>query len=364
MSRLPFRRTRAHDGAGSFFEEWARRNAGTGPDRASIAMQPPRRVLAVGAVVGVAAAGLLLTGSHASADPSAHTWYRLRMCESSNNYGTDTGNGHYGAYQFDVPTWRSVGGSGLPSRASKAEQDARALILYRERGWQPWQCAGILGLRPDADAGSGRISDIRVPSGRRAAARHHHAGPHHHAARHHHAVHRNHQRSSARGIPPFPGGSHWYYYGETSPKIKIFQDEMHRRGYFPVGTGEYGPHTLEVVKQLQRLNGLVPNGYIGPNTWRLAWSGRYSEPGTGSAPKIPPFPGGSHWYYYGETSPKIKIFQDEMHRRGSFPVGTGEYGPHTLEVVKQLQRLNGLVPNGYIGPNTWRLAWIGRYHNP
>jgi peptidoglycan hydrolase-like protein with peptidoglycan-binding domain len=53
-----------------------------------------------------------------------------------------------------------------------------------------------------------------------------------------------------------------------------------------------------------------------------------------------------------------------MHRRGYFPVGTGQYGPHTLEVVKQLQRLNGLVPNGYIGPNTWRLAWVGRYRNP
>jgi murein L,D-transpeptidase YcbB/YkuD len=30
-------------------------------------------------------------------------------------------------------------------------------------------------------------------------------------------------------------------------------------------------------------------------------------------------------------------------------------------MVKRLQSLNGLVPNGYIGPNTWRLAWTGRY---
>ena len=50
---------------------------------------------------------------------------------------------------------------------------------------------------------------------------------------------------------------------------------MHHRGYFPVGTGQYGPLTLHMVKKLQRLNGLVPNGYIGPNTWRLAWTGKY-----------------------------------------------------------------------------------------
>ena len=137
---------------------------------------------------------------------------------------------------------------------------------------------------------------------------------------------------------------------------------MHRRGYFPVGTGQYGPNTLHMVKQLQRLNGLVPNGYIGPNTWRLAWTGATTPRHRRARRAIPAFPGGSHWYTYGERARNIKIFQDEMHRRGYFPVGTGQYGPNTLQMVKQLQRLNGLVPNGYIGPNTWRLAWTGVYH--
>ena len=54
------------------------------------------------------------------------------------------------------------------------------------------------------------------------------------------------------GVPAFPGGSHWYVYGETSRNIKTFQDQMHKRGYFPVGTGEYGPNTRTMVKRLQR----------------------------------------------------------------------------------------------------------------
>jgi peptidoglycan hydrolase-like protein with peptidoglycan-binding domain len=307
------------------------------------------------ALVAAAAAitGVLLPGPTASADPSAHTWYRLRMCESSNNYGINTGNGYYGAYQFDLATWRSVGGHGYPNRAGVAEQDARALMLYRMRGWQPWTCASILGLGEDSDARSGRTADIKLGgtrpgSAKPAPVRHRPAPP---AA-----------RPAPSGIPAFPG-TRWYRFGDWNRHIKTFQDQMHARGYFPVGTGEYGPNTLKMVTRLQQLNGLIPNGFIGPNTWRLAWTGRYSAPEIARSSAIPAFPG-TRWYRYGDWNRHIKTFQDQMHARGYFPVGTGQYGPNTLRMVKQLQRLNGLVPNGYIGPNTWRLAWKGVYALP
>lgn len=63
---------------------------------------------------------------------------RVRMRESGGNYSTNTGNGFYGAYQFTIGTWESVGGQGLPSNASPAEQDMRAQMLYNERGCEPW----------------------------------------------------------------------------------------------------------------------------------------------------------------------------------------------------------------------------------
>ncbi|MDP9116605.1 MAG: peptidoglycan-binding protein [Actinomycetota bacterium] len=326
----------------SFFADWERAHAaelGAPTPRPRRCWGQRTRATAVaGLIVLGGGVGLVVVAASASADPSANTWYRLRVCESSDNYSIDTGNAHYGAYQFDLGTWHSVGGTGYPNRASKAEQDARALVLYRERGWQPWQCASILGLREDRDARSGRINDIHFPTSTS-------AGP--------------------SGVPAFPGGNHWFTYGESSASIKIFQDQMHARGYFPAGTGQYGPDTLRMVEQLQRLNGLVPNGYIGPNTWRLAWTGRYSAiPKSAPALAVAAFPGGTHWYHYGETNSNIKIFQDQMHARGYFPAGTGQYGPNTLRMVEQLQRLNGLVPNGYIGPNTWRLAWTGTYRAP
>lgn len=110
-----------------------------------------RGLTAAGLTAAVAAAVIGATTSTASANDN--DWYRLRMCESTNNYSINTGNGYYGAYQFDLGTWRSVGGSGYPNNASAAEQDYRARLLYRSRGWSPWSCARILNLQPDPSNG-------------------------------------------------------------------------------------------------------------------------------------------------------------------------------------------------------------------
>ena len=74
-------------------------------------------------------------------------WWRAAVvawCEARQDPATDTGNGHYGLYQFSLGTWRSVGGEGLPSEASLQEQVARAARLHAARGWQPWACADVM----------------------------------------------------------------------------------------------------------------------------------------------------------------------------------------------------------------------------
>ena len=70
-------------------------------------------------------------------------WEYLRQCESGGNYRAVSSDGTYrGAYQFDSATWRGVGGTGDPAAASPAEQDARALMLYQQRGASPWPSCG------------------------------------------------------------------------------------------------------------------------------------------------------------------------------------------------------------------------------
>jgi hypothetical protein len=64
--------------------------------------------------------------------------YRLRMCESHDNYRDNTGNGFYGAYQFALQTWRDLGMTGRPDQAKPAVQDYAAKVLHSHAGWGPW----------------------------------------------------------------------------------------------------------------------------------------------------------------------------------------------------------------------------------
>jgi hypothetical protein len=63
-------------------------------------------------------------------------------------WSIDTGNGYDGGLQFDLDSWRWVGGSGYPHEASQAEQIDRAEILHQREGWNAWPaCSRELGLR-------------------------------------------------------------------------------------------------------------------------------------------------------------------------------------------------------------------------
>jgi hypothetical protein len=70
-------------------------------------------------------------------------WACIRQHESNDNYAE--GNG--GAYQFELGTWNAL--TGLPSPAEDyppATQDAAALKLYSQRGWEPWSTRYVCGL--------------------------------------------------------------------------------------------------------------------------------------------------------------------------------------------------------------------------
>ncbi len=83
-----------------------------------------------------------------SAGPAAGVFDRLAQCESGGNWQANTGNGFYGGVQFSAQTWHSMGGSGLPSENSRAEQIKRATALQQQSGWGQWPaCSKKLGLR-------------------------------------------------------------------------------------------------------------------------------------------------------------------------------------------------------------------------
>ena len=70
-------------------------------------------------------------------------WAALAACESSGDpAAVDPSGVYFGLYQFDVGTWAAMGGHGLPSSASPAEQTQRAQLLYSLRGRSPWPVCG------------------------------------------------------------------------------------------------------------------------------------------------------------------------------------------------------------------------------
>jgi uncharacterized protein YabE (DUF348 family) len=77
-------------------------------------------------------------------------WDEIAACESSGNWAMDSGNGYYGGLQFDRGTWLSNGGGQYGETANLATREQQITIANKvkaERGLQPWQCAGELGLR-------------------------------------------------------------------------------------------------------------------------------------------------------------------------------------------------------------------------
>ena len=71
---------------------------------------------------------------------------KLRSCEGG--YTSNTGNGYYGAYQFDIKTWGGFGGYANAVEAPPEVQDQKAWETYQRRGWQPWPtCKNKMGLQ-------------------------------------------------------------------------------------------------------------------------------------------------------------------------------------------------------------------------
>ena len=67
---------------------------------------------------------------------------RMAYCESTRRWHIY--NPPYsGGLQFDLQTWRSVGGHGYPHEQKPLNQMYRAVLLIRRRGYVPWPRCGF-----------------------------------------------------------------------------------------------------------------------------------------------------------------------------------------------------------------------------
>lgn len=193
-------------------------------------------------VAGTFVGGLTATMGAAAAPAeaaSASDFARLRQCESGGNYRANTGNGYYGAYQFDLRTWRGQGFSGYPHQAAPATQDRAAQQLQADRGWQPWPaCARKLGLgrdEPRADRGA--------------------------------------RRTVLVGKPVFTQTLTKKLVHEKRADVRAWQARMKQRGWDIRVDGQFGPKSARVAARFAAEKGLkVAPGTVDRTLWHAAWA--------------------------------------------------------------------------------------------
>ncbi|MFG2191786.1 transglycosylase family protein [Streptomyces sp. NPDC048639] len=118
----------------------------------------PNRISQASLTVTAGGAGIampLVGVSGAEAAP-VDTWDKVAECESTGNWGINTGNGFYGGLQFTQSTWEEYGGTAYASRADLATKDQQIAIAEKVLSGQgpgAWPaCSGKAGLTRGSEA--------------------------------------------------------------------------------------------------------------------------------------------------------------------------------------------------------------------
>jgi hypothetical protein len=221
--------------------------------------------------VAADAAVLAATASAAASSASDSDLAKLRACESGGNYATNTGNGYFGAYQFALATWHSLGYSGRPDQASPATQDAAVRKLQARSGWGQWPaCSRRYGLGSGGsdDVVSQAVSAPRAEAVRASRSRTRHAKTVRHVAKVRVVV-------APTTPPPFlhkqlsvADGDHFRI------GVHMWQDRMAKRGWPIKVDGYFGPQSAAVAKAFaaqKHLHVSTLPGEVDKTVWEAAW---------------------------------------------------------------------------------------------
>ncbi|MBE6657799.1 MAG: spore cortex-lytic protein [Ruminococcaceae bacterium] len=126
-------------------------------------------------------------------------------------------------------------------------------------------------------------------------------------------------------------------------------------------TGFFGPQTRDAVLAFQSSRGLTPDGIVGAFTWDAIYDAYrgiiLSQPSQSFANTPSPFPG--TFLVRGSSGDDVRILQENLVTAATVwseispPSVTGYFGSATQNAVTAFQELEGIEPNGIVGPITW-----------
>ncbi|SEF15587.1 transglycosylase family protein [Streptomyces sp. Ag109_O5-10] len=167
----------------------------------------PNRINRASLTVTAGGAGLALPLAAASSADAASvsTWDRVAACESSGDWGIDSGNGFYGGLQFTQSTWEAYGGTRYAPRADLATKDQQIAVAEKVLDGQGPGAWPVCSVRAGLTRG-GDTPDVHTES----AATH---PATHHAAK---SPAKGTAKSSVRDVQP-----------QTTPQSRAGQAEMY-----------------------------------------------------------------------------------------------------------------------------------------
>ncbi|GAB2718879.1 LysM peptidoglycan-binding domain-containing protein [Kitasatospora kifunensis] len=130
------------------------------------------RLAVLGGAVAVLPVAGLVTATTASA-ASASTWDAVAQCESTGNWGINSGNGFSGGLQFTPSTWAAYGGTqyaGSAAQATQAQQIAVAEKVLADQGPGAWPVCSVKagltagGAPAQVDTGSSSAPVKQAPA--------------------------------------------------------------------------------------------------------------------------------------------------------------------------------------------------------
>lgn len=126
----------------------------------------------------------------------------------------------------------------------------------------------------------------------------------------------------------------------TGEEVRTLQRQLIELGYNPGGAdGIFGKMTLASVVKFQGDHGLVKDGIVGPQTLETIDQDLQTKK--------------NNYLSYGAKSANVGVIQAKLNKLG-FNCGAVDnvFGNMTRNAVISFQKVNGLVPDGIVGPLT------------
>ena len=127
--------------------------------------------------------------------------------------------------------------------------------------------------------------------------------------------------------------------GDEGDDVKVWQGVLYCLGFDPQGLdGAFGANTAVATVALQEELGLSPTGIVDRYTWAKAFGSDRPEH---TELKL------------GSKGAEVAYLQERLWHHGFVLEIDGEFGPGTLDDVKDFQRRNGLEPTGVVDAAMW-----------